>query len=118
MTSFRLLLVAIIVIVGGYTAFVVVDHGWNFLQVYFNDIAKMEWPGQFNMDFAAFLILGSTWLMWRQNFHRLVCFLGLLFSHSARRFCAPICCSQALKPMVMSKSCCSEKRGRRPELAL
>lgn len=92
MTSFRLLLVAIIVIVGGYTAFVVVDHGWNFLQVYFNDIAKMEWPGQFNMDFAAFLILGSTWLMWRHNFSP----LGLLFGVIIFPLGAPFLCTYLL----------------------
>ena len=68
MTLFRFLLVGIIAIVVGYTAFVVADHGWNFLPVYFADIAKMGWPGQFNMDFSALLVLGSVWLMWRHHF--------------------------------------------------
>lgn len=92
MTLFRLLLVAIIAIVGGYTALVLVDHGWNFLPFYFADIAKLGWPGQFNMDFSAFLILGSIWLMWRHHFSPLGLLCGLVIFVGG----APFLCSYLL----------------------
>ncbi len=75
MTLFRLVLIAIIAIVGAYTVAVVGQHGVDFVNPFFGDIAKMGWPGQFNMDFWSFLILGSIWLMWRHHFSP----LGLLF---------------------------------------
>ena len=89
MTAFRVLLVAIIIVVGGYTAFVVADHGLNFLPYYFDDIGKMGWPGQFNMDFSAMLLLGSLWLMWRHHFSP----LGLLFGLVIFVGGAPFLCS-------------------------
>ena len=92
MTLFRLLRAAIIATVGGYTVFVVADHGWNFLPVYFGDIAKMGWPSQFNMDFSALLILGSVWLMWRHHFSP----LGLLFGLVNFVGGAPFLCSYLL----------------------
>ncbi len=97
MTAFRILLVAIIVAVGGYTAFVVADHGLNFLPYYFDDIGKMGWPGQFNMDFAAMLLLGSVWLMWRHHFSA----LGLLFGLVIFVGGAPFLCTYLL--VVISK---------------
>lgn len=92
MTLFRFLLVAIIAVVGGYTIIVLTDHGWNFLPVYFDDIGKVAWPGQFNMDFSAFLILGSTWLIWRHHFS----LLGLLFGLVIFVGGAPFLCTYLL----------------------
>ena len=92
LTLFRLLLVAIIAIVVGYTVFVVADHGLNFLPFYFDDVAKMGWPGQFDMDFSALLILGSVWLMWRHHFSP----LGLLCGLAIFPFGAPFLCSYLL----------------------
>lgn len=75
MNVFRLLLIFIVAIVGLYTVVVIGEHGVDFLTPFYADIAKMGWPGQFNMDFHAFLILGSVWLMWRHHFSA----FGLLF---------------------------------------
>lgn len=68
MTLFRLLLLTIIAVVGVYTFIVVSNHGLGLLPIFFGDIAKMEWPGQFNMDFFSFLTLGAVWMMWRHHF--------------------------------------------------
>ncbi len=88
MIGFRILLVAIITIVGVYTIFVVGEHGMDFLSPFYGDIAKMGWPGQFNMDFHAFLILGSVWLMWRHHFSPLGIFFGLvIFAGGAPFLC-------------------------------
>lgn len=92
MTLFRLLLAAIIATVGIYTIIVVAEHGLNFLPFYFADIMKMGWPGQFNMDFSAMLLLGSVWLMWRHHFSP----LGLLFGVAIFVGGAPFLCTYLL----------------------
>ena len=78
MNQFRLLLIAIIAILSLYTVVVISQQGVDFLTPFYADIAKMGWPGQFNMDFHAFLILGSIWLMWRHHFSGAGILLGLL----------------------------------------
>jgi hypothetical protein len=89
MNLFRLLLIAIIATVGIYTVNVITNHGWGLLPIFYGDIAKMGWPGQFNMDFHAFLILGSVWLMWRHHFSPLGLFFGLcIFAGGAPFLCA------------------------------
>jgi hypothetical protein len=92
MTLFRLLLIAIIFTVGGYTMFVLADHGWNFLPPFFADIAEAGWPGQFNMDFSAMLILASLWLMWRHHFSGAGVLFGLIIFVGG----APFLCSYLL----------------------
>ncbi len=68
MNVLRILLVAIFVSISVYTAFVVSKHGLNLLPIFFGDIAKMEWPGQFNFDFMCFLVLSAVWVAWRHRF--------------------------------------------------
>lgn len=63
MTAFRVLLAAIFVTIVVYTSVVVANHGLGLLPVFFGDIAKMEWPGQFNLDFSGFLVLSALWLL-------------------------------------------------------
>ena len=78
MTTFRLLLIVILISLSGYTAVVVASHGLNLLPVFFRDMAKMAWPGQFNFDFMCFLLLSATWVMWRNEFSPLGMVLGIL----------------------------------------
>lgn len=78
MTTFRLLLIVILVSLSGYTAVVVANHGLNLLPVFFGDMAKMAWSGQFNFDFMCFLLLSATWVMWRNEFSPLGIVLGIL----------------------------------------
>jgi hypothetical protein len=88
MTLFRLLLITIIATVGVYTAIVVANHGLGLLPIFFGDIAKMEWPGQFNMDFFSFLTLGATYIMWRHHFAPIGLVLGILvFAGGAPYMC-------------------------------
>jgi hypothetical protein len=100
MTVFRLLLVAIIVAVGTYTIWVIGEHGLDFVTPFFADIAGMGWPGQFNMDFWSFLILGSLWLMWRHHFSP----LGLLFGLVIFAGGAPFLCGYLLVVMMKDKA--------------
>ncbi|MEE4300132.1 MAG: hypothetical protein V2J24_11885 [Pseudomonadales bacterium] len=68
MNAFRIYLVMVVLVIGAYTAVVVANHGLGLLQVFFADMAKMAWPGQFNLDFMAFLSFSALWLAWRHHF--------------------------------------------------
>ena len=68
MLAFRALLLILLVTVVVYTIPVVLNHGINLLPVFFGDMMKMAWPGQFNLDFLGFLTLSAVWTMWRNNF--------------------------------------------------
>ncbi|KZZ11089.1 hypothetical protein A3765_06220 [Oleiphilus sp. HI0130] len=77
MTAFRLLLATIFIVIAAYTAIVVSNHGLGLLPVFFGDIAKVAWPGQFNLDFMCFLALSALWLAWRHHFKPVGLILGL-----------------------------------------
>lgn len=78
MAAFRLLLCTILTTVVVYTLIVIGNHGLGLLPNFFGDIAKMEWPGQFNLDFFGFLVLSGFWLAWRHHFTPLGLALGVL----------------------------------------
>ena len=67
MTAFRLLMVAVIVAVGAYTVPVLIDHGLTLYGIFFGDIAAMGWPGQFNVDFLAMLVMSAVYVGWREG---------------------------------------------------
>ncbi|HEV7234093.1 MAG TPA: hypothetical protein VGN36_07590 [Sphingorhabdus sp.] len=98
MNLFRLLLLAIVAVVGIYTIVVVQQHGPDFVIPFFADIAEMGWAGQFNMDFLSFLMLGSLWLMWRHHFSPLGLFFGVVIFAGG----APFLCSYLL--VVIAKN--------------
>jgi len=68
MTGFRTLLVALFTVVVVYTLVVVANHGMGLFPIFFGDIARMAWPGQFNLDFLGFLTLSGVWVAWRHHF--------------------------------------------------
>jgi hypothetical protein len=78
MTALRQLLAILWLVIVGYTGFTIANHGWNLFPIFFGDIAKMGWPGQFNVDFSCFLILSATWLAWRHHFSGAGLLLGFL----------------------------------------
>lgn len=65
MLLFRGLLILMFLVLAGYTAIVISNHGWNLLAVFFGDMMAMTWPGQFNLDF---LTLSAIWTAWRHHF--------------------------------------------------
>lgn len=77
MTMFRFLLVLIFVAIVLYTGVVVANHGLNLLPVFFGDMAKLNWPGQFNLDFMCMLALSGLWVAWRHRFTASGIALGL-----------------------------------------
>ncbi len=78
MTGFRVLLAAIFTSIVVYTVVVIANHGMGLLAVFFGDMAKMGWPGQFNLDFMGFLLLSGFWLAWRNHFSPAGLALGVL----------------------------------------
>jgi hypothetical protein len=78
MSGFRILLAVIFICIAGYTAVVIANHGTGLFAVFFGDIAKMGWPGQFNLDFLGFLTLSGLWLAWRHQFSPAGLALGVL----------------------------------------
>ena len=68
MAAFRGLLVLLWVVLVAVTAVVIANHGMNLIPIFFGDIAKMGWPGQFNLDFLCFLTLSALWTAWRGGF--------------------------------------------------
>lgn len=80
MAAFRALLIVMLVVLSAYTAVVISNHGWDLLSVFFEDMATMAWPGQFNLDFLFMLTLSAIWVAWRHKFSAAGCALaGLAF---------------------------------------
>jgi hypothetical protein len=78
MMAFRALLIVLSVVLIGYTAIVIANHGMGLLAVFFGDMAAMEWPGQFNLDFMFMLTLSAIWVAWRHQFSSAGLALGAL----------------------------------------
>jgi hypothetical protein len=78
MFAFRILTVAVFAALLVYTSIVVANHGPNLLPVFFGDMAKFEWPGQFNFDFMFMLTFSALWVSWRHRFSGAGLALGLL----------------------------------------
>lgn len=68
MRAFQLLLIALWLVLATYTGVVIARHGLDLLPIFFGDMAKLAWPGQFNLDFLCFLTLSALWTAWRSGF--------------------------------------------------
>ncbi len=68
MTLLRLYALIFLVVLTVYTGIVIANHGANLIPIFFNDMAAMAWPGQFNLDFMGFLILSALWVGWRHEY--------------------------------------------------
>ena len=68
MTAFRLLLGLMFGVLLVYTGITISGSGLDLLSVFFGDMQKMGWPGQFNLDFMFMLTLSALWVAWRHRF--------------------------------------------------
>ena len=68
MTLFRIGLGLMLAVLAAYTARVMIVSGPDLLPVFFGDIGRMGWPGQFNLDFLFMLSLSALWVAWRHRF--------------------------------------------------
>ncbi len=78
MLPLRLMLSLMLVVLVAYTGVVMAGHGIDFMPVFFGDIAKMGWAGQFNLDFMGMLLFAALWLAWRHRFSAAGIVLALL----------------------------------------
>lgn len=78
MTLFRAFLATCLIVIAAYTTITIAHHGANLLPVFFGDMAKMEWPDQFNLDFMTLLMLSGLWVAWRHQFSASGIALGVL----------------------------------------
>jgi len=78
MLPLRLILSLMLVAVLAYTGVVVSSHGLDLFSVFFVDMARMGWAGQFNLDFMCMLLLSGLWVGWRHEFSGGGIALGLL----------------------------------------
>ena len=68
MTLFRIFLAVFFLALLGYTLKIGMAQGWNLIPLFFAEIKAMTWQGQFNFDFAGFLLLSALWCGWRNHF--------------------------------------------------
>lgn len=68
MNAIRILLIVLFGSLMAYTFVVIRQNGMDFMPVFFGDIARIGWPGQFNFDFTTMLTLSATWTAWRNRF--------------------------------------------------
>jgi hypothetical protein len=78
MTALRVWLAVVWGCIAAYTSVVVANHGPNLLPIFFGDVAKLGWPGQFNFDFLCMLTLSGLWVAWRHRFSAAGLALGVL----------------------------------------
>ena len=78
MIVFRIFLVAVFLAIAVYTLGVIASHGMNLLPVFFGGLVKMQWQGQFNLDFLCMLLLSGLWVSWRHQFSFAGVVLGLV----------------------------------------
>ncbi len=77
MNTFRALLVGMTLALAAYTVMAVSHGGWNLFPVFFGDVAKAGWAGQFDLDFSCYLLLSGSWIAWRNRFTPAGIALGL-----------------------------------------
>ena len=72
------ILVIVFLVIAAYTLVVIANHGLSLLPVFFGDMIRMQWPGQFNLDFMCMLLLSGLWVGWRHQFSVAGVELGLV----------------------------------------
>lgn len=68
MNQFRIVLIAMFTVVVLYTGVTIAKQGPDLAPVFFGDLAKFAWPGQFDLDFTGLLALSAIWVAWRNQF--------------------------------------------------
>jgi hypothetical protein len=89
MLFFRSLLVTLFAITFVYTLIITGTHGWNFLPTVLSNVQALNWSGQFNIDFACYLVLSVVWVAWRNRFSAQGILLAAVASVGGILFFAP-----------------------------
>lgn len=89
MPYFRLVLIVMTVLLAAVTVAAVANGGPDLVTPYLSSIFQLTWQGQFNLDFAFYLILSGIWMAWRSGFSRGGIALGILAPALGMLFFAP-----------------------------
>lgn len=89
MNALRVFLIAFFAMFFVYTLLVGSGHGWNLVPFALAEVGALTWPGQFTLDFSAYLILSGLWVAWRHEFTSAGIALGLVASVMGILFLAP-----------------------------
>lgn len=80
-----------------YTAFAVHTDGPNLIAVFIGNVNALGWSGQFNLDFACYLVLSGLWIMHRGKFKPVSIATGLVAMVLGIVFFAPFLMYELLK---------------------
>lgn len=86
---FKALLISLTAAIAIYTFFAIQNEGLNLFAVLFSNILAMGWSGQFNLDFASYLLLSALWVMWRGGFSASSIAMGMAAAVLGILFFAP-----------------------------
>lgn len=89
MATFRMVLFAMTAVIIIFTFAAIADSGLDLVTPYLSPILAMNWQGQFNVDFASYLVLSGIWMAWRSGFTRGGIFLGVCAPPLGILFLAP-----------------------------
>ncbi|WP_299498550.1 hypothetical protein [uncultured Roseobacter sp.] len=89
MTKFRYALVAMTVLIVVFTVAAIANGGINLITPFLTPILALSWQGQFNIDFACYLVLSGIWMAWRGGFSGASIALGVLAPPLGILFFAP-----------------------------
>lgn len=67
MLVLRMICGVLFAILAIYTAITISRDGMDLVTPFFSDILSLTWPGQFNVDFSSYLVLGTIWFVWRND---------------------------------------------------
>lgn len=67
MTRLRFFLIAATVAIYAFTVVASINHGPNWPAVAISDLLALNWRSQFDFDFVVYLLLGATWISWREG---------------------------------------------------
>lgn len=78
MTGLRYALIAMTVLIVVFTVTAIANGGLNLITPFLMPILALSWQGQFNIDFACYLVLSGIWMAWRGGFSGGSIALGIL----------------------------------------
>lgn len=78
MTRLRILLILMTGVMAATTGAVMLREGVDFLTPFISAVLVLGWQGQFNLDFACYLILSALWIAWRAGFAPGACAIAAL----------------------------------------
>lgn len=89
MTLLKGVLIVLAIAIYGYTLVVIGRDGFGLIPVFFGNLFAVNWSGQFNLDFATYLILSALWVAWRHKFSGAGLMMAAIASVAGMAFFAP-----------------------------